>query len=51
MLAFLNEGRQAEILNPADGKSLNLGNATAVAFYPDGSHVAVLGILPAVWAG
>jgi Anaphase-promoting complex subunit 4 WD40 domain len=43
LLAFLNADNQAEILNPTDGTSLNLGDATAVAFYPDGSHAAVMG--------
>jgi GTPase SAR1 family protein len=43
LLAFLNRHRQAEILNLADGQSLNLGDATAVTFYPDGSHATVMG--------
>jgi GTPase SAR1 family protein len=42
ILAFVNEDRQAEIILVPSGESKTLGPALAVAFYPDGSRLAVI---------
>ncbi len=42
MLAFVSGSGKARILSVPSGESTELGTATAVAFYPDGSRLAVL---------